>query len=464
MDSIIPSSLKGSSKNVLLLGAGFVTRPTAVELDKAGVNVTVACRTLESAKKLCEGLKHANAISLNVSDKDALEKEISKVQLVISLIPYTFHAQVIRAAINQKRHVVTTSYVSDAMMALNQEAKDAGITVFNEIGLDPGIDHLYAVKTIDEVHNEGGKVISFWSYCGGLPAPENSDNPLGYKFSWSPRGVLLAARNTAQFYKDGKKETTPGEKLMSSARPYHIYPGYAFEAYPNRDSTPFRERYNIPEAQNLVRGTLRYQGNPAFIQTLRDLGMLSEEEQDFLKPTAQPVPSWKEAFAKIVGATGNSEQDLVWAVSSKTKFANNDEKDRIVAGLRWFGLFSDAQIEPRGNPLDCLCAAMEGKMQYEKGERDFVMLQHKFEIEWANGKREMRTSTLCDYGEPEGSGGYSAMARLVGVPCAVAVLMVLDGEIKDKGVLAPVTGDISEPIRKKLQKDYGIEMKEKTLA
>ncbi|KAI7034926.1 Saccharopine dehydrogenase, partial [Hortaea werneckii] len=181
------------------------------------------------------------------------------------------------------------------MMALNQEAKDAGITVFNEIGLDPGIDHLYAVKTIDEVHNEGGKIISFWSYCGGLPAPENSDNPLGYKFSWSPRGVLLAARNTAQFYKDGKKETIPGEKLMSSARPYHIYPGYAFEAYPNRDSTPFRERYNIPEAQNLVRGTLRYQGNPAFIQTLRDLGMLSEEEQDFLKPTAQPVPSWKEA-------------------------------------------------------------------------------------------------------------------------------------------------------------------------
>lgn len=450
---------------MLLLGAGFVTRPTAVELDKAGINVTVACRTLESAEKLCEGLKHANAISLNVADKDALEHEISKVGLVISLIPYTFHAQVIKAAINQKKHVVTTSYVSEAMMALDKEAKDAGITVFNEIGLDPGIDHLYAVKTISEVHKEGGKIVGFWSYCGGLPAPENSDNPLGYKFSWSPRGVLLAARNTAQFYKDGKKETIAGEKLMSSAKSYPIYPGYAFEAYPNRDSTPFRERYNIPEAQNLVRGTLRYQGNPAFVQTLRDLGMLSEEEQDFLKPIIdQPAPTWKEAFAKIVGATGHADQDLIWAVSSKTKFANNEEKDRIIAGLRWFGLFSDERVEQRGNPLDCLCANMEKKMQYEQGERDFVMLQHKFEIEWANGKREMRTSTLCEYGEPEGSDGYSAMAKLVGVPCAVAVLMVLDGEIKDKGILAPVTPELSEPIRVKLQKEYGIELKEKTLA
>jgi saccharopine dehydrogenase (NADP+, L-glutamate forming) len=380
--------------------------------------------------------------------------------LVISLIPYTFHAQVIKAAISQKKHVVTTSYVSEAMMALDKEAKEAGITVFNEIGLDPGLDHLYAVKTISEVHKEGGKIVGFLSYCGGLPAPESSDNPLGYKFSWSPRGVLLAARNTATFYKDGKKDVVQGEKLMSTAKPYLIYPGYAFEAYPNRDSTPFRERYNIPEAQTLIRGTLRYQGNPAFVQKLRDLGLLSEDQQEYLK-VATP---WQEAFAKIVGSSSASEKDLVWAVSSKTEFASTEEKDRIIAGLRWIGLFSDEKIEPRGTPLDVLCATLEKKMQYEKGERDFVMLQHKFEIEWPNGKRETRTSTLTEYGEPEGSGGYSAMAKLVGVPCAVAVLMVLNGEIQDKGILAPVTPELAEPIRLKLQKDYGIELTEKTLA
>lgn len=357
--------------------------------------------------------------------------------------------------------MVTTSYVSDAMMALDKEAKDAGITVFNEIGLDPGIDHLYAVKTISEVHKEGGKINGFLSYCGGLPAPESSDNPLGYKFSWSPRGVLLAARNTATFLKDGKKVTTPGPELMSTAKPYLIYPGYAFEAYPNRDSTPFAERYNIPEAQTLIRGTLRYQGNPAFIQTLTNLGFLSEDQHDFLK---QPIP-WAEATAKVLGASSHSENDLVWAVQSKAQFPNNDEKERILAGLRWIGLFSSTEkIDPRGTPLDCLCASLEKKMQYTEGERDFVMLQHKFFIEHKDGSKETRTSTMTEYGEKEGSGGYSAMAKLVGVPCAVAVLMVLSGEIKQRGILAPVTPEISEPIRIKLQKEYGIELQEKTLA
>ncbi|KAG9818554.1 saccharopine reductase, partial [Aureobasidium melanogenum] len=192
MDAMLPSL--GSSKKVLLLGAGFVTRPTAEILSDNDISVTVACRTLDSAKKLCEGLKNCYPISLDVNDSAALEHEIGKNAVVISLIPYTYHAQVIKAAINQKKHVVTTSYVSPAMLELDAAAKEAGITVMNEIGLDPGIDHLYAVKTIDEVHKAGGKITSFLSYCGGLPAPECSDNPLGYKFSWSSRGVLLALR------------------------------------------------------------------------------------------------------------------------------------------------------------------------------------------------------------------------------------------------------------------------------
>jgi len=246
---------------------------------------------------------------------------------------------------------------------------------------------------------------------------------------------------------------------MSTAKPYFIYPGFAFEAYPNRDSTPFAERYNIPEAKDLVRGTLRYQGNPAIVQTFQDLGLLSDEQQDYLK---SPI-SWKEAFAKIIGSSSHQENDLIWAVDSKTKFKDNEEKERIIAGLKWYGLFGDDKIEPRGTPLDCLCATLEQKQQYFEGERDFVMLQHKFRIEWADGKVETRTSTLCEYGEPVGSGGYSAMAKLVGVPCAVAVLLVFNGEISDKGVLAPVTPKYSEPIRKKLL-EYGIELKEKTVA
>jgi saccharopine dehydrogenase (NADP+, L-glutamate forming) len=346
------------------------------------------------------------------------------------------------------------------MLELEDEVKKAGITVMNEIGLDPGIDHLYAVKTIEEVHKAGGKITSFLSYCGGLPAPEASDNPLGYKFSWSSRGVLLALRNDAKYYRDGKIEEVPGVELMDTAKPYFIYPGFAFVAYPNRDSTPYKERYDIPEAQTIIRGTLRYSGFPEFVRVLVDIGFLSEEKQEFLQPSNTPI-SWAEATKQILKATSSKESDLIWAISSKTKFKDNTEKDRILAGLRWIGLLSDAPITPRSTPLDTLCASLEQKMQYEKGERDMVILQHKFGIEHKDGSKEVRTSTLCDYGDPK---GYSAMARLVGVPCGVACLMVLDGRISKKGILAPVKWSLAEPILKELKEKWGIEMVEKTLS
>ncbi|KAF2474286.1 saccharopine dehydrogenase-like protein [Lindgomyces ingoldianus] len=462
MDSMFhkfESVLGGSHKSVLLLGAGFVTRPTAEILGNSGIKVTVACRTLERAKNLAKGIKNAHPISLDVNDEKALDAEVEKVNLVISLIPYTHHATVIKSAIRKKRDVVTTSYVSPAMMELDAAAKEAGITVMNEIGLDPGIDHLSAVLTIDEVHKAGGKVLSFLSYCGGLPAPEDSDNPLGYKFSWSSRGVLLALGNAAKFYKDGKIVEVAGDKLMGEARPYFIYPGYAFVAYPNRDSTPYKERYSIPEAQTIIRGTLRYQGFPEYIKCFVDIGFLSEEPKDFLKEGTQRT--WRDATAKIVGATSDKEEDIIWAISSRTSFKDTDEKNRIMDGLRWVGLFSNQEIIARDNPLDTLCATLEQKMQYEEGERDFVMLQHKFEIENKDGSKETRTSTLAEYGDPK---GYSAMAKLVGVPCAVAVLQVLDGTIKEKGILAPMTPEICKPLMTTLSEKYGIQFKEKTIS
>lgn len=384
---------------------------------------------------------------------------MAKVDIVISLIPYTYHVTVIKSAIRKKKNVVTTSYISPAMKELEPAVKEAGITVMNEIGLDPGVDHLAAVKMIEEVHKAGGKIKSFLSYCGGLPAPEASDNPLGYKFSWSSRGVLLALRNAAKFYEDGQVKEIPGPELMAHAKPYFIYPGFALVAYPNRDSTPYRERYHIPEAQTVIRGTLRYQGFPEFVKVLVDIGFLSEDEQDFLQPSSDPI-TWAEATQKIIGASSRSESDLSWAISSKTQFPDTAEKERILSGLKWLGLFSADKITPRGNPLDTLCATLEEKMQYEKGERDMVILQHKFLIENKDGSKETRTSTLVDYGDPN---GYSSMAKLVGVPCALASLMVLDGRINEKGILAPVTWELAEPLLTELKEKYGIFLTEKTL-
>jgi len=271
--------------------------------------------------------------------------------------------------------------------------------------------------------------------------------------------MLLALGNTAKFLEGGKTREIPGKELMASAKDYSTgFTGFAFVAYPNRDSTPFAKKYAIPEAHTIIRGTLRFAGFPEFIHTLVDMGFLSQDNQDALKPSDSP-PEWKDATAKILNSSSSSEHDLTWAISSKTQFKDNDEKQRIMAGLRWIGLFSDDPITPRSTPLDTLCATLEKKMAYEKDERDLVFLQHRFEIEHKDGKKETVTSTLCEYGDPK---GYSAMAKLVGVPCGVAVLQLLEGKLP-KGLLAPYTPEVCDPLREEL-KGWGIEMVEKTVA
>ena len=417
--------------------------------------MTVACRTVSSAKSLAGDQKRVTAVSLDVNDDAALEASVANHDLVISLIPYTHHARVIAAAVKHKKHVVTTSYVSPAMQAFDQAAKDAGIVVFNEIGVDPGIDHLYAIKTIDEVHQKGGKIVSFLSYCGGLPAPEASNNPLGYKFSWSSRGVLLALRNNAKFWHEGKVVEVPGEKLMDIAKPIYIYPAFAFEGYPNRDSTPYTERYNIPECKTLVRGTLRYQGFPKFVKALVALGFLNDAAVDHLDPKA-PEIAWNAVLAKALGTKDVDEQTLVTLVKEKASLQGEDAK-RVLSGLKWLDIFSNQPVHRKGNLLDTLCATLEEKMQYEEGERDMVMLQHKFEVEWSDGSKETRSSTGLWYGEPN---GFTAMALTVGVPAAVTTQLILDGKLTDCGVLAPMKTEHVYPIMEALKKE-GIFMVDK---
>ncbi|KAK2467601.1 hypothetical protein APHAL10511_000456 [Amanita phalloides] len=444
-------------KRVLLLGSGFVARPCAEYVVRDPSNeLTIACRTLKSAEALTANLPNTRAISIDVSNTAALEAEVAAHDLVISLIPYIYHAAVIKAAIKGKTHVITTSYVSPAMRELDVAAKEAGIVVMNEIGLDPGIDHLYAVKTIDEVHAKGGKIKRFLSYCGGLPAPECSDNPLGYKFSWSSRGVLLALLNSASYYDNGQKVTIEGKDLMAHAKPYFITPAFAFVAYPNRDSTPFKQFYNIPEAETVVRGTLRYQGFPEFIKALVDLGWLNAEIQPWLNSSL----TWADVMKKTIEASDAREETLASRVKEICKFPNESESTRIISGLKWIGLFSNEKVPTRGgNLLDTLCAQLETLMKYDAGERDLVMLQHKFVVEWQDGKEQTITSTLEAYGA---RGGHSAMALTVGLPCGIATQLVLDGVLDKAGIQTPYTKDICDPIREILEKE-GVGLIEKYL-
>ncbi|KAF9293178.1 saccharopine dehydrogenase (NADP+, L-glutamate-forming) [Mortierella antarctica] len=436
-----------ATKKILLLGSGFVAEPCVEYLCRRPENkLTIAARRLHIAKELAGSYANTTAISLDVNDEAALDAVVAEHDVVISLIPYTFHAQVIKSALKSKTNVVTTSYVSPAMMAFDEAAKAAGVVIMNEIGVDPGVDHLYALKTINEVHAEGGKVLSFLSYCGGLPAPEASNNPLGYKFSWSSRGVLLALKNNAKFYENGDIVEYSGNDLMNSAKPIPIYPAFAFVGYPNRDSTPYKERYNIPEAHTILRGTLRYAGFPQFVKALVDIGFLDDAAQDFLAISASDV-AWNDVLAKRLGSSSNAEADLVEIIKEKSSI-KGDEIERIIKGMKWLGMFSETSVHRRGNYLDTLCATLEDKMMYAKGERDMVMLQHKFEIELKDGTRQTRTSTVLEYGNPEGA---SAMARLVGMPCGVATQLVLDGVINTPGVLAPMSAEINDPLIKGIE-------------
>ncbi|KAG8935354.1 hypothetical protein FRC02_008290 [Tulasnella sp. 418] len=457
------AATEGTRKKILLLGSGYVARPAAEYIVRNPNNeLTIACRTLKSAQDLASSLPRTTPISLDVNDASALEAQVGAHDLVVSLIPYTYHAQVIRAAIAKKTHVVTTSYVSPSMRELDEEAKKAGIVVFNEIGLDPGIDHLYAVKTIDEVHAKGGKVKEFLSYCGGLPSPPASYNPLGYKFSWSSRGVLLALLNSAAYYENGQEATISGQDLMGHAQPYYISPAYAFVAYPNRDSRPFREFYSIPEADTVIRGTLRYQGFPEFIKALVDLGWLDASEKDWLSEEAGKQLTFSQITQRLLGLEGADDSTLINKIKSVCSFKSSAEESRIIAGLKWIGLLSDIIPPLRGNPvnlLDTLCGRLESLMKYEPGEADLVMLQHKFVVEWSDGKRETLTSTLEAYGSTL-PGGHSAMALLVGLPCGIATQLVLDGVLATPGVHAPYSKEFCDPLRVALESE-GITMVER---
>ena len=432
-------------KKVLVLGAGLVSKPLVHYLIDHGYEVICASRTVSKAEALVEGKKHGVAKKLDLTDPGALEKLIPDSDLVISLVPYTFHVQVAELCIKHGKIFVSTSYVSDAMKALDQKAKDAGLMVLNEIGLDPGIDHMSAMRVFTDVRKRGGKIGSFMSYCGGLPAPEANDNPFGYKFSWSPKGVLMAGKNNACYLKDGKRVDIPSEGLFLDRWPVSVPDGGEFEAYPNRDSISYIDIYALHDSKTVVRATFR---NPGWCETLKcivDLGVLDAEEVDLKGLTYggmidRLVPGdgdRKERTAKKLGVAASST---------------------AIKNIEWLGLFGDDVIPlEKGGYIDAMTSRMLEKMSYGEGERDMIVLHHDF-LGVFDDHQEKITSTLVDCGIPKGD---SAMSRTVGLPAAVATRLLLEGKIKATGVHIPVTPEIYEPVLEELER-LGIECVEKT--
>lgn len=435
-------------KRVLILGAGLVAKPLVrYLLDQPEFEVVIATRTVSKAIKLIDNHPKGTAKTLNLKNEEGLRDEVKDADLVISMVPYAFHTLVARFCIEFKKHMVTTSYVSDEMKALDGEAKNAGILILNEIGLDPGIDHMEAMRIIHEVEAKGGDITSFTSYCGGLPAPEANTNPWGYKFSWSPIGVLLAGKNSARYIKDGQLVEIQSEDLFDN---YVIWPieGLGdFEGYPNRDSVPYVELYGIQSTKTMLRGTLRNIGWCSTLKKVADIGLLDKEEKDWTGYTY-------ESFMKSL-MDNPEEPALRKALATYLDLAVNSE---VLDRFEWLSLLSDEPVPvEKGGAIDILAARMIEKMSLEEGERDMIVLQHTFEAAYPEGHGERITSTLIDYGIPRGD---SAMSRTVGLPPAIGTKLILEEKIDKSGVYIPVEPEIYIPVLQEL-KGLNIEFSEK---
>jgi len=440
-------------KKILVLGAGLVSRPMVrYLLNVPDFEVVVASRTVSKAQELVGTHERGRALALNVDDDAALGRLVSESDLAVSLLPYTYHVKVAMHCLKYRKPLVTTSYVSDAMRALDAQAKAAGVIFLNEIGLDPGIDHMSAMKIIHEVQRAGGTVTSFMSYCGGLPAPEANDNPLGYKFSWSPKGVVMAGRNDARYLKGGKEVFVPGADLFGHRWPLKVADGFEFEAYPNRNSLPYIDTYGLTGARTMFRGTLRNFGWCETIKAIADLGVLKDDTVRTGIGNLTPA-AWLRGYAP---GPGTLRADVAARLGMR-------ENDPVIERFAWLGLFDEKPIGlEQGSNLDVLAKQMLDRMAYKPRERDMIVLHHEFvaETPQASSSRPQTQcihSTLIAFGEP---GGDSAMARTVSLPAAIGVRMILHGELKLTGVQIPVVPEIYEPVLAELTR-LGIECKER---
>ncbi|THU85427.1 hypothetical protein K435DRAFT_970737 [Dendrothele bispora CBS 962.96] len=452
------------TKRILLLGSGMVAGPAVEKIaERPDVKLVVASNSgheLNNLRRTVLASPTSNQVEykeINVGNKEVVESLIREADVVISLLPVPLHAGIAELCIQQKKHLVTASYISDDMRKLHDRAHSSDVLLLNEIGLDPGIDHCSAISLIRNLEAQNKQIVSFTSFCGGLPAPDiGLDNmgPLRYKFSWSPRGVLTAALNAARFKLRGKEYEIPGNKLLSSYfEDVPISPTIALEGLPNRDSFPYAAMYelgDIGSLRTLLRGTLRYKGFSSLMHFFNTLGLLE------LSRTIKELRSWHELVARsqILRHELRPEAEHV-DLSSFPAYSQVAEGDTNAQALSW--LFNESTStggaglpplpkEPM-TPLDMFTLLLAHKLKYAPHERDMVVMSHEVIARDKNSgaettdAEEIHTSSLIAFGNER----YSAMARTVGMPVAIAALAVADGKVDSE--LRGVTGPGHESVR-----------------
>ncbi|MFT4802666.1 MAG: saccharopine dehydrogenase-like NADP-dependent oxidoreductase [Flavobacteriaceae bacterium] len=440
-------------RNILIIGAGrSATCLIRYLLDKSSSEslfITIGDISLDAAQKFTKNHPNAKGILLDVFNKEQREEAVKSCDMVISMLPARFHMEVAKDCITYSKNLVTASYISDEMQSLDEEAKAKGLVFMNEIGVDPGIDHMSAMKVIDSIRDKGGKLILFESFTGGLVAPESDDNLWNYKFTWNPRNVVLAGQGgAAEFLQEGQYKYIPYNRLFRRTEFIKIEGYGKFEVLANRNSLKYHDVYGFKDILTLYRGTIRRVGFSRAWNVFVQLGMT---EDGYTIPNSEnltyrnyvnlflPYSPTDSVELKLRHNLKIDQDDLIWEKLEEIDIFNGEKK----LGIK------------NATPAQALQKILMDKWTLAEDDKDMIVMYHKFGYE-LNGETYQIDSSMVTIGEDQ---TYTAMAKTVGLPVAIASLKILNKEITTPGVLRPIAKEVYEPILEELE-TYGIYFKE----
>ena len=443
-------------RNILIIGAGkSASYLIKYFLDKSNsekLEITIGDLEISNAKKLIGNYSNARAIKLDIFDAEARKEAVKNADIVVSMLPARFHIEVAKDCLAFKKHMVTASYVSPEMQALNAEAKTEKLVFLNEVGLDPGVDHMSAMQVIDRITESGGKMILFESFTGGLMAPESDTNLWNYKFTWNPRNVVLAGQGgAAKFLREGNFKYIPYHLLFRRTEFLEVEGYGRFEAYANRDSLKYQNVYGLETIKTLYRGTIRRVGFSRAWQIFVILGMtddsytIADSEnmsyRDFVN-SFLPYSPTDSVELKLRYNLKIDQDDIIWEKLEELDIFNADKK----VGLK------------NATPAQILQKILLDSWSLSPKDKDMIVMYHKFGYE-LNGKKHQIDATMVCTGDDQ---TYTAMAKTVGLPVGIATLAILNNKIQSYGVQIPTKKELYGPILSELE-DFGVIFKEKEM-
>jgi saccharopine dehydrogenase-like NADP-dependent oxidoreductase len=436
-------------RKILVIGSGksssYLIKYFLDKSESEKLHITVGDINIENAKQLIGKRDNAKAIVLDVFDQQSRSNAIKNADIVVSMLPARYHIEVAKDCITHKKSMVTASYVSHEMQALDNDVKANGLVFMNEIGVDPGIDHMSAMQVIDRIRDKGGKIILFESFTGGLVAPENDNNLWNYKFTWNPRNVVVAGQGgAAKFLHEGKYKYIPYNRLFRRTEFFEIEGYGRFEAYANRDSLKYQNAYGLDKTKTLYRGTMRRVGFSRAWNIFVQLGMTDDSYtiddsenmsyRDFVNAFLPYNPT-DSVELKLRHCLKIDQDDIVWSKLEELDIFSSTKKVAL----------------KKATPAQILRKILMDTWTLKHEDKDMIVMYHKFGYE-LNGKTHQIDATMVTIGENQ---TYTAMAKTVGLPVAMATLAILNGKIKTPGVQIPITKEIYEPILKGLE-EYDI--------